>query len=164
MPEELGWTSTRHELLAVCASGSGTVERHSYIGIEPVWVERAMRTAYKGNAVRALNTLFEHRLIALFKLDDGRDHNSAIVVTKEGHDVLGQWDADHPEQLMELTGTWHIAGSVTDGEAHTAFGVALENTYGIRLVVSDKEVGADVTRVAAALLAKLNGPGQPVLM
>lgn len=168
--EPLNWTNSRHLLLAFAATGTGAIgaiDRHEYLGIDPLWVQHSTNVAYQGNDVRSLNALMSHGLIAYNRLDDGRSHKSVIVVTELGRQALAEWDAYHPDVLPELDGPWTVEGNIMSdapgSEVGKTLGVMIANDYVNLRITTDSEY-VNLERCADALVARLNGNAQGVLL
>lgn len=132
----INYSPTRHRALAAVAAGD--VQRHEFSGVPVVWTD-GKRVAFRENDVRALNFLYDDGAI------DAADDGPAVVPTQFAEELLGKWDALHPETLPSVLGPWRVSGSDADSRDT----VLTNDTLTLR-------VDSDDPRIAQALVARLN--------
>lgn len=152
----LTYTPTRHDALTNVAQG--VVDRHAYVGLDPIWINHTNNVAYRTNDVRALNYLWDDGVIGYKETAPGEASSNAVVLAGDGREVLGEWDAEHPESLPDIGGPWRIQGSdaatrnVVIGNGKISLVLTLSGEW-----LAKAESDGDAGRIASALIARLNG-------
>lgn len=153
---EINYTPTRHKMLA--AVSLGCVNRHAFVGVEPIWVDPTSNAAYKAENVRALARLWATEYIGNDLSGDGRTN---VVLSSDGQQLLADWDAQSPAngKLSEFDSPFKIVGSSVESRAI----VLANDAISLHVALADPDAEFDrVDRIARALVATLNGAeGEP---
>lgn len=157
------YTTDRHQMLIAVQEGG--IRRVEFGGIDPIWVSPT-GDAYRGNALRTLNYLFEDGVIT-YGHGLGNDRSDIVTLGGDGAEILGEWDAEQPTTLPAVNGPWTVERGASKREQENAAGevcvdVLYENppcriTNGTISLRLDAAASED-PRIAQAIAAKLSDP------